>query len=400
MKRPTSVMRIRGVAFGLAACLVMSGCAAPSMLVAASQVELGASLRMALDLGREVQVIGRDLSEIQVDLTFEDGRTESRTVARPASVPWIADLSNLPSGEASIKVTAKLATGEVVGHAYTMATLVPGRRSYTTIHILLATHGKTTLEPYSPLNPLTDLNLLGSQFYGRVIVPSSTGQLFSAVAVQPYTSSYEGGATYTGFTSYGKVEVSPTGAANFFNLHDGTYYLGYHPNFWGGYGGGSDIDAQRSIATQMPQHVEFALSKPVMVTSHQTVVPEALLDLTWDLRGASPTLNAILGSREVTFEFPAKPGLVDPKYAIEIYDAIDASSNAPRPLLQRYETSAHDPVSGKTRVSFTLADVVRPGTRYYMLKYWEGSGSYGGENAYGRTPLIPFTVPTPPTPAP
>ncbi len=340
---------------------------------------------MSVDFGRKAQVIAEDLAELKVELTLEDGRTETRTL--PKAESNYIDLSGLPSGEASIKVSAMLASGEVVGYGYTMAMLMPGRRSYASLHILLDTPGKSTVMPYSPLTPLVDQNVLGSQLYGRVIGGEATGEQLSMGVFR------REGVTPFYFYSYGSTQVTPAGAANFFNLSDGAYHLGYHSSY-PTYSGYSGFEGTISVATAMPRRPQFAISEPVQVSATQTEVPEVEFDLSWDLSAATPAMNSVLESREVTFEFPAKTGLTDPKYAIEIYDSAVRESNSSLVPLQRYETSAHDPETMTTRVSFTLDETVHPGTRYYVLKYWEGSGSYGGANAFGRTALIPFIVPT------
>jgi len=331
-----------------------------------------------------LQLVAKDIANLRVELTFEDGSMESRTLPKIENETDYLDLSNLPPGEASIKVTALAASGDAIGHGYSMALLIPGRRSYASLRILLDSQGQTYLNPFSPLTSLADQNVLGSQFHGRVIADRVPGEELRLVAYYRETySSY--------FYSVGSTLVTAAGTANFFNLSNGTYQLGYQAPGYGGIGYTTSSDGGFSLARSMPRRPEFALSAPVTVSADQEAAPQVTLNLDWDLGDASPAINAVLPSREVTFDFPAKVGLTDPKYAIEIYDSFDGNLLVP---VQRFESSANDLVTGRTRVSFTLADEVRAGTRYYVLRYWEGSGTYGGANAYGRTPLIPFIVPT------
>ena len=376
----------RALGLALITSLWGSGCAPGLVSPTISQQQNLASLRLKVDRGMGMQLIATDVVNLRIELTFEDGSMESRILSKIDSEADYLDLSNLPPGEASIKVTALSTSGESIGHGYSMALLIPGRRSYATLRILLDSQGQTYLNPFSPLTSLADQNVLGSQLHGRVMASREPGELLEISAY--YRSIYQSMYAYPQAT----IQVSAAGSVNFFNLRDAIFHLGYQGPGEGGYRTSNSIDGSFSVARTMPRRPEFALSDVVEVSADQEKAPEVTLDLDWDLRGATPAINSVLPSREVTFDFPAKTGLTDPKYAIEIYDSVEPMIEL-QPV-QRFESSANDLVTGRTRVSFTLADEVRAGSRYYVLKYWEGSGTYGGANAFGRTPLIPFIVPT------
>ena len=375
----------RALVLALMTSLWGAGCTPGLVSPMVSQQPNLASLRLKVDRGMGLQLIAKDVANLRVELTFEDGRVESRVLPKNEGEMDYLDLSNLPPGEASIKVTALSAGGDAIGHGYSMALLMPGRRSYAALRILLDSQGQTYLNPFSPLTSLADQNVLGSQLHGRVIASRDPGEELRIIAY------YREAAGSSYMYSVGSTLATAVGTANFFNLSDAIYQLGYQAPGYGGIGYMTSNDGGFSLARAMPRRPEFALSAPVRVSADQEVAPEVTFDLDWDLRDASPAINSVLPSREVTFDFPAKTGLADPKYAIEIFDSFDGNLLVP---VQRFESSANDLVTGRTRVSFTLADEVRAGTRYYLLRYWEGSGTYGGNNAFGRTPLIPFIVPT------
>jgi hypothetical protein len=362
----------------LAGAVMLAGCTVAGPAAMTHEHAQTATLRLALDRDPSLQRIASDVARYAITFTFQDQPTVLKE-AVPAADSYYLDISGLPTGQASLHVKAYGPDEEILGEAYTMVLLIPGRRSFAHVMIQLHSAGKSNLKPFNPLTPIADENPYGSRLIGRVRASVPEGQTFEVRPFITYGSSRP--STY----SYFRSVVAPGEAAPYYNLSDGLYVLGIERGY-------------HAVAASMPKRPVQAFSPVVTVTAVQTEVPEVELDLDWDLTSALPAINTVLPSREVTFEWPVKPGVTDPKYAIEIYAAVNTnwewdSSNAPVPV-QRYETSAYDPLTKRTKVTFTLNDQVEPGQRYYMLKYWEGSGSYGGANAFGRTDLIPFLVPT------
>ena len=369
---------LRFPALILAGGIMLSGCSLAVPAATTHEQVRTATLRLTLERAPSLQRISSDIARYALEFTFKEQPTVQREV-EPAAGSDYLDISGLPTGQTSLHVKAYGQDGELLGEAYTMALLIPGRRSFAQAIIQLHSAGKSHLNPFNPLTSIADENPSGNRFIGRVRASDSDGETFE---IWPFV--HYGGSHPSGHSSR-RSRVAAGTAIPYYNLSNGSYALGIELGY-------------HSVATSMPKRPVQAFSPIVKVTAAQTEVPEVMLDLDWDLTSAMPAFNQLLTSREVTFEWPAKPGVVDPKYAIEIYGAVNSnwewdSSNAPVPV-QRYETSATDPLTNRTKVTFTLNDHVQPGQRYYMLKYWEGSGSYGGANAFGRTSLIPFTVPT------
>ncbi len=317
-----------------------------------------ASLDLSLDWMRQTQALMSDITDATLSVTVPGKPAYLRTFAG-ADLKTTVHLDGLPTGDATIRMEAAQGS-ESLGSGMAYAPLLAGRRSSVRMRLVLDSRGDTNLLPFTPLGPIDLASALASQLIGFVDDGSVSGGRYDVSAGNSGTQTVSG----------------DQGQVLFANLYSGQVQLRYGYDYPGS-----------GPAYAAPKVVAYAVSEPATVSATQTAIPTASLDIGWDFSTLQPQPNTTLTARTFELSWPAKPGVEDPKYVIELYN----SWNYQATPVQTLETSAR-------RVSLTLDDRIQAGTRYLVLKYKRGSGTYGGGNAHGRSQAIPLVVPAPVSP--
>lgn len=347
------------LALGIVLSLTLTGCNLLPGMTADRQGSFQittqtASMDLKLDWARGTQALSSEITDATLSVKVSGKAPYQRAFKYSDITANTLHLDGLPTGDATIRM--EVARGaEPFGSGTTYAPLVAGRRTSVMLIVSLESRGETNLRPFTPLGPVDLASAFASQLIGIVDDGALSGR------------SYE---INTNWSNYLTVS-GDMGQALFTNLTNGPVQLQF----------GSDYN--QSVAYAVPKAVQFAMSDPATVSATQSAIPTATLNVGWDFTYMQPQPNTVLASRTVDLSWPAKPGVDDPKYIIEIYGS--TGTNTP---FQSLETSAQS-------VRMTLNDNVQAGTRYLVLKYKRGSGTYGGRNAYGRSQAIPLIVPAP-----
>lgn len=142
-----------------AAVMALTGCTVQSTLpqsVSPGEAQ-GATLAVGIDWGRQVQALREDVDGATVSIRVNGREPIIRTFGKTDWATESVDVSNLPGGDAMVRVEAYHGALKI-GEGEKGVPLLIGRRTFANIYVQLDSRGRTDMRPNVPLGPMPDPN--------------------------------------------------------------------------------------------------------------------------------------------------------------------------------------------------------------------------------------------------